>query len=64
MDMQMWIIFGGFKEYGCHLEVQLIVFFFKRCLVVVRLTNGVDTSGIPDNRPARSNRRHRVSHQL
>lgn len=54
----------GFKEYGCHLEVEHIVSLLDGLLFVVRLTNGVDTSGIPDDRPARSNRRHRVSHQL
>lgn len=31
---------------------------------MVKLTNSDDTSGIPDNRPGRSNRGHRVSHQL
>lgn len=57
----------GFKEYGWHLDTQNLrahSFLLDGLLFVVRLTSSVETSGIPDNRPDRSNRRRRVSHQL
>lgn len=38
--------------------------FLDTFLFVVKLTNSVNTSGIPDDRPGRSSRGRRVTHQL